>query len=409
MLNAHRLEFNRPTILVTNHPNTLIDALNSAGRIKMQAAFLANASMFNTPFKNWFFNTFYCIPIQRPQDTGGKPLKNDEAFARCDEFLGNNGCLFIAPEGGSEMVRRIRPLKTGTARIGFSAENKKDFQLGLSIQAVCTSYDYPNRFQSQMVVNVGSPIWFKDYEADYKADPVGTVRKVTAVLEEQMQGLIIDTIDEEEDQLIRHLEGIQQAEERLGSKKHFYRTKTLIQDLRAWKKKQGVTYQEFSTLVSGYKRAKEKLGISEYAINHLKKSLFFQAAFLLLFFPVFIYGWINNFLAFYTPFLIYKKLQADVTYEATVKILMGLFTIPVFYYLQYQLVNRFFVSPIPLIYLLSLPLFGYLAWKYKDFAMHTVSLFRLKTLNRKHPEKVNGLLKERGEIVKIVSKLIVQG
>lgn len=400
VLNKERLKFDRPTILITNHPNTLIDALNSASRISMQTFFLANASMFNTPFKNWLFNILYCIPIQRPQDTGGKPLKNDEAFARCDEFLGNGGCLFIAPEGGSEMVRRIRPLKTGVARIGFSAESKNNYQLGLSIQAVCTSYEQPNLFRSKMVVNAAAPIWIKDYRTEYEKDPIGTVRKLTSILEEQMKHLIINTRDEEEDQLVRQLEAVQQSENSVDDKQHFYRTKNLIAQLHSWENREPEAYQNFKEKVFAYQALKQKNNIPESALATFGKSYLGQILLLLISFPVFLFGWINNFLAFYTPYFLYKRTKAHVTYEATIKMLLGLFTIPIFYYLQYQLVDRFFNSPIPLIYLISLPITGYIAWKYKEFASAIFAKLRLKKWHRENPEEVNQLRLTREAILK---------
>ena len=109
-------------------------------RSNRQVAFLANASLFASSFANWFLSQ-YCVPIQRKTDVANKNVDNDKSFERCDAFLSNGGCLYIAPEGTSDMERRLRPIKTGTARIALSAEAKNAFQLGLKIIPVGLTYD----------------------------------------------------------------------------------------------------------------------------------------------------------------------------------------------------------------------------------------------------------------------------
>ena len=76
-----------------------------------------------------------------------------------DKHLIDGGCIYIAPEGTSVVERRVRTIKTGTARIALSAENKSDFNLGTTIIPVGLSYTAPLNFQNEVLLNVGqSPI-----------------------------------------------------------------------------------------------------------------------------------------------------------------------------------------------------------------------------------------------------------
>jgi len=162
---------NRPTILSSNHPNTMLDCLNVAERIPWQMThFLGNANMFQGKFANWFFTTFFVIPIQRKQDTGDRKFDNKKSFAKVNAFLESGGALFIAPEGGSNIARRLRPLKSGTARMALNAEYENDFQLGLGILPIGQNYTDQLSFRSQLFINVGEPIVVADYKDAYEKD-----------------------------------------------------------------------------------------------------------------------------------------------------------------------------------------------------------------------------------------------
>ncbi|MCB0376473.1 MAG: 1-acyl-sn-glycerol-3-phosphate acyltransferase, partial [Sinomicrobium sp.] len=206
-IHAERLRFDYPAILVSNHPNTLLDPLTVAAKTQKLVFFLANAGLFKSAFGNWFFNTFFCIPVTRPQDTNGqKKVSNEDSFARANDHLTSGGVLYIAPEGTSEMERRLRPLKTGTARIALSTEKKNDYKLGMAIIPVGLTYYRPRICGSRQIVNVGQPIFPQQYAEAYEADPIQAARTLTADLENEMRTLLIDTKDKTEDQRLRLLE-----------------------------------------------------------------------------------------------------------------------------------------------------------------------------------------------------------
>ena len=65
IVNPERTQINHPTLLASNHPSTLTDPLHTASILSVHPHFLINAGMVQHWFTNWFFNTFYCIPIAR--------------------------------------------------------------------------------------------------------------------------------------------------------------------------------------------------------------------------------------------------------------------------------------------------------------------------------------------------------
>lgn len=355
-IHPERLRFDYPAILVSNHPNTLVDPLTVAAKTKKLVFFLANAGLFKSGFGNWFFNTFYCIPVQRPQDKGGKNnISNEDSFSKANDHLTQGGVLYIAPEGTSEMERRLRPLKTGTARIALSTEKKNDYELGMAIIPVGLTYYRPDQCGSRMIVNVGEPIFPQSYREAYEENPVQAARDLTAELEDRLGGVLINTADEKEDQRLRMLEAIRQNDQPLAGADRFRREMELLQEMRA--KADGARLE----LIDTYREKLRSLKIRDKVVVGKPAGGFSLLSLLAI--PVYLYGLINNFLAVKIPVLLSRKLDLYKGYTATVKILTGMITIPLFYWLQTKIVSGYFGDTIGWLYLLSLPISGILYWR----------------------------------------------
>lgn len=378
-IGLHHLRYRGGSILVSNHPNTLIDPLNAASRVPKIVHFLANASLFQSPFGNWFFNTFFCIPVERPQDTKGRQINNKDSFLRSQAFLRSGGCLYIAPEGGSELGRQVRPFKTGTARIALSAEAAFDFKLGLRILPVGLTYDDAGRFRSRATIHGGEPILVQDYEAAYRKSSVQAARKLTQDLEDRVRSLCIDTEDAAEDRCVQRVEELLRNARPVGAAAHFHRTKQFIEQRRAWAADDPQAEGGFQARLGAYFEGLERLGSSDRAMQQAPR--LWQWLRLLLLAPGFAYGAINNALPAYLPRLAAQRLKIDPGYTATVKILVGLLAFPICYALQTVFVAQFASTPIAMAYLLSLPLSGWLALKWVEWGRYAQAWLRL----RSHP------------------------
>ena len=407
--NRERLRFDNPAILVSNHPNALMDPLHVAARARQVVFFLANASLYKTRLGNWFFSTFYCIPIQRPKDVNGQQLQNTGNFEKCDEFLTGGGTLYIAPQGGSEWKRRLDPIKSGTARIALSAENKNDFELGLTIVPVGLNYENPSNYRSKLFINVGSPIKVSDYEMEYHQHNFGAARKLTDDLEEAMKNLIIDTVDEEEDLLIRRLEAIQQNENPLPFEKIFYRTKKLLDSLREKKEKSLATFSMLKNLVTNYYATLEKQTLNDRAVkkNISPSQKITHSLLLLVGLPFFLYGWLNNLVAHFIPGWLVKKINTWAVYTSTIKVLGALIVFPLIYGLQIWGVYCWTQnSRTTLFYALSILLLGIFAWWYRNAARQFFKNIRFGKYFSKM-EKEN-ILNDRKKIISELNLLLEQ-
>ena len=373
VINRQNFRFRRPTILVSNHPNTLLDPLHAAVRVPMIVHFLANSSLFSGPFLKWFFSTFFCIPVERPTDVSGRQVNNEKAFRQSSAFLAGGGCLYIAPEGYSIKGRRVRPLKTGAARIALTAENQEGFELGLSIMPVGLTYEASNYFHSRLTIYAGEPIWIKDYEALYREDPFQAARQLTDDLEETLRSLVIHTRDEEENRLAARLETLLRNSWPVTEPVHFARIQQLIAQLHAWQEQSPEEYQQFTEEVEQYFSNLDSLRSEDRALARPPRPLWLHFAGLTFLYPLFLHGLAHNFLPAFIPVGLARRLKLDVEYNSTLKIMAGLITFPLFYFLQYKLIYWLYDWRTALIYLLTLLPAGLFSWA---FFQHQKRIFR---------------------------------
>lgn len=410
IINKHFLKVDRPTILVSNHPNTLMDPLNAALDVNRAVHFLANAGLFEAPVLGKLLHTFYCIPVERPKDVNGRMIKNHKNFERCDEFLTAGGCLYIAPEGTSVIEHQLRKLKTGTARIALNTEAKNNFQLGLQILPVGLTYSAATKFRSDVLINTGKPIEVADYRSLFEDDSFKAAKKLTSDLEMAMGELIYNTQNATEEKLILKIEKILNSEDPVDPVAQFYRTKAYIARIRELKNDDPESYKKLSQDLNHYFSGLKRMKINDKAVAIAQKnqSSFKNFLLLCLGFPVFIYGYINNFLAFYTPALIAKKLNIDIGYTSTIKILSGLITVPLFFGLQIWLVHQLFDSlAITLLYSLGLLPTGWFAWEYLSIAKQKLKNFRAKKLITRGDKKMLELKEVRKNMLNSITSISI--
>jgi glycerol-3-phosphate O-acyltransferase / dihydroxyacetone phosphate acyltransferase len=370
VVNEERGRFKNPCIVVSNHPGTLLDPLNAAIEIKTEVFFLANASLFKPAFGNWFFNTFYCIPVERHEDTGGKPLNNKASFESSTAHLAGGGCLYIAPEGTSYVYRRLRKVKTGTARIALAAESRHNFQLGLTILPIGLNYSDPTKFRSELLTLLGEPVRVADFQKDWERDEVEAVQNLTTRIGEALSELILDTKDDDEDKLLACLEEIFQNETRLKPYPAFQRSKSLLILLRDWKAAEPAAFEAFAGQVFFYFEKLKALKISDLTVKYGSGG-FAKSVFQLLFaFPVFLLGLLTHFLPVFSAKKLHDWLNKDIHWEATYRYVAGLAAYPLFLGLQIWLVSRVGESWLAWTYVLSILPSGWVAeWWLKQWKL----------------------------------------
>ena len=251
----------------------------------------------------------------------------------------------------------------------------------------------------------------QDFKDAYQQDPINAVRELTAHLAEKMKELIIETIDEEEDALILKVETIQQTEEPLPLDRAFERSKKTIVQLRSLEKTDPVSHQNLKQNIQAYFSVLDQFQMKdEMLINEANQNSFISRILkilrILMGFPFFLYGWLNNLLAYSIPLIVLKKLKLYNGYDSAVKAMVGLITFPLFYLLQSYVVqvfgNNIFLT---LFYLLSLYPLGRFAWIYSTWFKKWRMSRRVRNFLQNKQNDVNQLFEKRKTILKHLSEL----
>jgi len=390
---AKKLKIKGPTIVTGNHPNTLMDALNGALWVNQPVFFLAMAKLFKPDWVGKILRFLFCIPLERRKDNNGGPVNNDDTFRQAIEHLSAGRNLFIAPDGGNELERNLLPLKTGTARISLAAEAQHNYQLGLTILPMgYTYYGDREQFGSEMLIQAGEPIALKDFAEANTQDHQQAVRNLTALLEKRMQDLLLNTKDEEEDQLLYVLEDILRYETPLTLPESFERSKALLHLLRNYAVENPSGYEAFVMQVKNHAQALQSAQVRSGAVflqqigrsaRRKKMFLFWILA------PVWAFAWLNHWpLTASTRWLV-RKLNLHVGYKTTVELCYGLLALPLLYWLQSLLVETLTSTAWSWFYLLAIAIAGRIATvnrRYMEDGFSFLKLNKMRAFKQKLAE-----------------------
>ncbi len=181
------------TIYMSNHASSFMDPLVVAGMQKPIVFFMTRADIYNGIMKVIFWLA-HMLPIYRQQDKGDTKKKNEAVFRTCYRVLKYGRNLLVFSEGFTDdiFIRRLKPLKKGAVRIGFSALDNCNWKHKIHIQAVGLNYSDPDVLGSDCLISNGDPVCLNSYEKEYKTDPHKTILRVTQRMEKEMRSQITD-------------------------------------------------------------------------------------------------------------------------------------------------------------------------------------------------------------------------
>ena len=395
-----------PTLVISNHPNTLIDPLNAAFRVSAPVYFLANASLFHKPMAARILRFFYSIPIERPKDTRGRPIDNKASFEECIAHLKEGRHLYVAPEGESQMERRLRPLRTGTARIALAAENAFGFSLGTRILPLGFTYSAPAKSGTSLVVHAGPPILVSEWENVYRKDSRAAIKGLTEQMERALRTLLIDAHHVQEDRMLACWEDLLEVESPLSQEKAYARSHRLLKAVRGWKETNTSKLLALTEKTSRYRGLLLQLGTGEKALAALEVrtpfSYFFASLYWL---PLWFAGWLMHAAPVAWIKKLFRLLRIDPEYQTTFKWMAGLVLMPVWYGI---LLLACFLTGLASCWLVlpALIVFGYCYMLLKPRWEKLNAIAKAVRIRSTQPGQVEKWRKERKEILELLSEAL---
>jgi 1-acyl-sn-glycerol-3-phosphate acyltransferase len=197
-----------PVLLVLNHPNALVDPLVLLVLSPRRIVFLAKEPLFRIPVIGAIAHRFGAIPVHRRQDHADM-TRNRETFARVWRELAAGGAVAIFPEGASHSDPRLRPFKTGAARLALGAAALADSDEPVRIVPAGLYYTAKGRFRSSVLLSFGAPITVRPVPLEPDGEPPAEpVRQLTADLERAMAAVTLQADHHDAVRLIARAERI---------------------------------------------------------------------------------------------------------------------------------------------------------------------------------------------------------
>ena len=201
-----------PVIFVLNHPNALVDPAFLLSLAPRRVSFLAKSPLFRMPVLGSLVRAMDSLPVYRRQDEGEDVSQNREMFVAARKLLARGGTIAICPEGVSHDEPRLRPIKTGAARIALGAVSTGEVA-DLKIVPAGLYYTSKTKFRSAVLLYFGAPLAVAPVAMEPDGNPPrAAVRELSNRIEEALRSVILDAEHEEALQTITRAERIFSSE-----------------------------------------------------------------------------------------------------------------------------------------------------------------------------------------------------
>ncbi|GAB3635351.1 hypothetical protein GCM10027422_09410 [Hymenobacter arcticus] len=392
-----RLRLPGPLMLCSNHPNTLMDPLVTAIQRHEPIAFLAKSTFFKNPILGAIMRSGNCIPIYRRQDAEGSAnslsneqltASNEASFGRCYDYLERGGTVMIFPEGTSVSERRLRPLKTGAARIALGTEARHDFKLGLQLVCVGTNYFDPSHFRSDVLLNVAAPIEVSTYAARYHEDPDAAADELTEEIRLRLTRRLVISRAAEDDQLAQQVERtfgdhLNPDDDPTTLYDNFQLSRTLLDAVAWFEQHDPNRLAALRSTLSTYLADLGKYKLDDDALDQSQRPGTRLADYLnlVLGFPVWLYGLITNYVPYKIPSAVADRATKETEFIAAIMLGVGIVTFPLTYAAEAAAVQHWTHDwRLTTLFLISLPLAGFYALGYWQTLSARLKRLRVRRL-----------------------------
>jgi glycerol-3-phosphate O-acyltransferase / dihydroxyacetone phosphate acyltransferase len=416
--NSAKIPTEGPLIIVANHPSAFMDPIVLAVAMKREIHFIAKGEAFRSKFAAWLLPKFNMIPIYRKEHDPQLVHRNEEVFRSVYKILEKNGVILIFPEGISLTDRKLKQIKTGASRMAIGAEMKNDFNLGVKIIPVGLNYSNPHKFQSDLFININDPILLSDFKEMTAKDSFVAAHQLTDAIRQSLEEQIVAIDDESVDQMMHNIETIYKSQvlRELGyssriSEHDYIVTKMISERVHYYLENDPVRVEKTKVMIDDYFRLLNNLDLDDRLVrSSQRKTPFWLRSlgmffYLLIGFPLFLFGTINNYLPWRIPNRIAHSLTNRPEFIGAITMVAGLFTFLVFYALQIWVSYYFFHDwGITLSYALLLPVSGFFAYFYWKRFTHLRRKWMFLSLFIRKTELVSQLILKREQIIEELEK-----
>lgn len=298
--NVEKVPSDEPIIFVLNHPNGLVDPAIVFVSLPRRVSFLAKSTLFTIPIGGAIIRILEALPVYRRVDAGEDTSKNLETFRVCHELLAQNRCIAIFPEGISHDDTKLKPIKTGAARIALGSlavgdketerqrDEEKDDEINLKIMAVGLFYTSKTAFRSEVLIRYGEIFEVEPVELDENGEPPKkAVKKLTDKIEKSLRNVTLNIESSEE------LDAILKAEALFSSvyenllfrdtlTHSFQRLQTLAQKYELLEQNDPEKMRQLNEKITSYEKELKSSGVTPESLSVLQHPTWYVFRYLIL-------------------------------------------------------------------------------------------------------------------------------
>lgn len=376
---------NKPVLIASNHPTAFIDPLFFCIFFDPPVYNMTRGDIFRKPFFRKLLEHCNMFPVYRQRDGYDRRDRNDEVFEYCQKKLLTGVAVNIFVEGEHHLDKRILTIQKGIARIAFGTYENHPMD-DLQIIPVGCNYVAGDILRDEAKVNVGSPLFVKDYWPAYQANPGAAINKLCADIKSALMSLCYHIDNREDDALAEHLLTLwrndypsQMIPVVESGADRFRGEKQVLSQVNAMPSEQKAGLFEQT---SQYFEALDKAGFNDEALTQPKQGSWIWLIFFVLGFLPHVWGYLMSWpirsLARYVTRTKVKKR------EFRTSILLGVGTLGTFfYYIILFLVGAFLQWPILVSLAILLPIFTWFSIFWYERLQHWKAA--RKALN--HPDR----------------------
>jgi 1-acyl-sn-glycerol-3-phosphate acyltransferase len=396
-----------PIVLAATHPNAFMDVALVATRLRRRVRFVAKAGLFKNPIGGFLLRTLGAVPVERRLDRGGAQLegdaqnKNAKSLAACEEAVAEGGAVLIFPEGTSEQVPKLLPLKTGVARIALGAEARRG---GVHIVPVAVSYDDPTMFRSRARVHFLPAIPVAPFREMQAQDESRAVHALTAAVRDVLEPRVVHLEDESLAPIVAQVDAIYGAtvarQETAGSR--LAAAPAIALAVNAFVKASPERVDRVRKLLDRYK---EELAAAKLEDRDLRpvsrpRPTAGQNVAMVVGFPFMIWGVLHHWIPYQIPRIVTTALVRDATFVSTIKLITGTVVFLALYVGEGWLAVEWLGLAPGIAWAVSVPVSGIVALEEIE-ALEARSRRKARQDRRRAtpPEKLKELEKLRSEVV----------
>ncbi len=399
----------KPVLFAISHRNAFMDSLGVVNTKSTQVWQLARGDAFGKKIMADLFYFFHMLPLWRERDGVDTKTMNQPTFDACADILAKNGMVGIYPEGNCINEEHIRPLKKGICRIAFMAEERYDYELDVHIIPVGVSYSDAENFKKWQLLQFGEPILLKKYSDLHRSNPALAINQLKEEIEHGMKQVILHVEHSHYHQDIVNMARFYAREDVLAQGIKYGPATKMKAEKAAAAKLEHLRHSDHEAMKAlvhafhAYTRLLKEFNFRENTFDPARQHPFtvtIMGLYFVCFFPVFIYGLLVNYIPMkITETIVAKKIKERI-FISSIKYVVGIFLFPLWHFILMLLVWISLGSLVSaLVFLISFPISGNIAWYYRLDFKKWISVLRFKKRIRSRDQALMELVDRRDKLI----------